>query len=669
MSKLHQANDEKPGVPSGRQGDKQEESKSHDLVREPSFPLGSIGTGKAWQFKGDYEQPSAAYPYVALYPEAQLWQDIVLPVAANPVDDARPDYWVGWEYDTGSLTDCTLTVHDFSEGKEGALLDTVVMEGVKATPPAHGLPPVPKPENVNWTTRDLQRIKGLHSGITAIRIKFEAGDGRSYLNLRNTDLDVRLPELKAKVTLVVDPDGLKIEQAAAPYQFCHGAEHRLEVSGDEAGSWLDQPVALSWHEDKLPIELALQATPPFQRGDVDGDSFQNTLSATKTAWTITSSADATTASVPLSLGLKSWWQAAIGKHDANVGDYVYGLSKIEGGDIALVIDDQNANSATLTTYISNFFVPGRNIKGAQVQWLLNGVPFATEPSDERGQVLVKYTAQKGDEGTGNEAEITAICTSLEGYSSEKNQKIRVFASSPWADEVEVWLNGKPVDLKDLGLHLKLGSGSNKLLLKPKGDYFIGKAITLRSQEESAEKLGIDFAPKEAMVMPAEGLEWTISSGEGRGSFVLDAFAAGLNVPFSLKGGQTSANLADEVDFKVAGIIAQKPPLFWRGKPQVFSMVPKPGSPLERMPALKATLTFVDGSVAKPHMSADPEFGAENARMGGAWSWSLTGGAVSGTFGLSVSLEGFGEPVSLAKAVLLSTKLDDEMELIVGGQSP
>ncbi|PVZ39598.1 hypothetical protein [Pseudomonas sp. CC120222-01a] len=666
MSKPYSANDEQLAVLSEGQKNASTESQSHDLVREPSFPRGSIGNGKAWQAKGPFEQPQAAYDYVALQPQTQVWQDITLPVAANPADEGRPDFWLGCEYDTGYLPDCTLKVYDFSEGKEGALLDTRVMEGIKReTSPATGLRPLPESRELNWTTLPLQRIKGLRSGIKAIRIKYEAADGNDYLNLRNTDLDVRLPELKAKLALVVDPDGLKIEQTAAPYKVCHGAKHRLEVSDVQSESWLDQPLALSWHEDRLPIELALQADPPFQRGDVDGDSFLNELSATKTTWTITSSADATTDSVPLSLGLKSWWQAAIGKHDADVGDYVCALGAIDGGDSALVIDDTNANKATLETLVTNHFVSARKIQGAKVEWRANGRVLEAEASNTQGRSICTYEPEEADIGSGNKVTLTATLQSELGAPASQHKELKVFATSPWPGLVDVYLDGNAVDFNALGVHLSRGVKGRKLLLKPKDiadNFFIGKDVTLTAPD-NAEKLGISFQPVTAQRMTKDGVEWTLDAGATeRGLFELEASTPELNVPFVMKGVQLSADLGDEVQITFTGSVHKAWQVYWQGKAQVISLVPKQDSPLRTLAPI-TWMSFTQGTLPQDEMGAEPGYeDAKRPMVKDGLNWTLTGKKASGSFKLAFHVEGFELPLGLDHCALLAAVLADEVAL-------
>lgn len=143
------------------------ESKSHDLVKEPSFPDGSIGKGKSWQAEGDYEYfEEGEHPYVGLAPGASLWQDIPLSIEANPVEGGRPDFWLGCEYDTGRLTDCWLEIYGFTSEKKWTLLQQREIGGIK---------PKASDARVTWSTLPLQRIVKMNSTITDIRIKFIAG--------------------------------------------------------------------------------------------------------------------------------------------------------------------------------------------------------------------------------------------------------------------------------------------------------------------------------------------------------------------------------------------------------------------------------------------------------------------------------------------------------------
>ncbi|QHG64569.2 hypothetical protein [Pseudomonas putida] len=639
-------------------GSKAQESKSHDLVKEPSFPLGSIGKGKSWQVEGDYEHyEEDGHPYVGLAPGASLWQDITLPVTANPVENGRPDYWLGCEYDTGRLTDCWLHVYDITGDEPGNLLHSRAMEGIQ-------------PEEseasdalVNWTTLPLLRIKDLASTIKVIRIKFIAGKGSNRLNLRNTDLDVRLPALAATLRLVVDPDGLKIEQTAPPYKFCHGAVHRFGISEVETDSWLHQKASLSWHGETLPREYALQANPPFNRGAPDEESFQQLEDAT--AWLVSSTAKPDTNSGVLALGISSYWQAEIREVAASVGDYVNDLSAIVGGDSALIIDDESANKATLTTTVSNHFAPERKVEKIPVEWWVNGRLLGTVPVDQQGQSQIDYKPEKGDEGDANQAEITAIVKNELGEASRQVKNLRVFTTSPWLDQVQVLLDGKEVDLKNLGLHLSRGDKARKLVLKPKaipGNFFIGRDVMLASPGDSAGKLGISFEPSTARKMPESGLEWLIEGGSTSGLFTFEAKATGLSAPFVLKGVQMSQNLSDEADLTVSDATPSGAPLFWRTQAGSVALLPKKESPLADL-GLETWLRFVKVNLEQSSIPASPAYEAKRSLMAAGLQWSLTGWAASsGVFGLEIHVEGFTKPWVVSKAVLLSKNLNDEAEI-------
>ncbi|MFZ5937759.1 hypothetical protein ACOKS3_23370 [Pseudomonas sp. HS6-2] len=642
-------------------GSKALESESHDLVKEPSFPLGSIGKGKSWQVEGDYEHfEEGDDPYVGLAPQASLWQDIILPVKANPDQGGRPDFWLGCEYDTGRLTDCWLEIYDFTDGKEGTLLQKRVMEGIqpKESQASDAL--------VTWTTLPLQRIEGLDSKITAIRMKFTAGKGNNRLSVRNTDLDVRLPALAATLRLVVDPDGLKIEQTAPPYKFCHGAVHRFDISEVETDSWLHQKASLSWHGETLPVEYALQANPPFNRGAPDEESFKSLENVT--AWSVSSNAKPDANSGPLALGITSYWQAEIREVAASVGDYVNDLSAIAGGDGVLIIDDENANKATLSTTVFNHFAPERKVEKIPVEWSVNGRALGTVPADQQGQSKIDYKPEKGDEGDTNQAEITAIVKNELGEASRQVKKLRVFTTSPWLAQVQVLLDDKEVDLKSLGLHLSHGDKGRRLVLKPRaipGNFFIGLDVMLDSPGNSAGKLGISFAPATPRKMPESGLEWLIEGGSTSGVFTFEAKATDLSVPLVLKGVQMSQNLSDEADLTLPDTTPSGAPLFWRAQPGIppgiVALLPKKDSPLAGL-GLQTWLRFVKVNLEQSSIPALPAYEDKKPLMTAGMEWSLTGGAASGAFGLEIHVEGFPKPWVVPKAVLLSKNLNHEAEI-------
>lgn len=634
------------------------ESKSHDLVKEPSFPDGSIGKGKSWQAEGDYEYfEEGEHPYVGLAPGASLWQDIPLSIEANPVEGGRPDFWLGCEYDTGRLTDCWLEIYGFTSEKKWTLLQQREIGGIK---------PKASDARVTWSTLPLQRIVKMNSTITDIRIKFIAGKGNNRLHLRNTDLDVRLPELKAKVTLVVDPDGLAIEQKAPPYKVCHGARHRLDISDIASDSWRGEKASLGWYDEALPIQFGLQASPPFNRSELDEDSYQ--VLNEHTAWSVLASGDRDPLSGNLELGIHSYWQAEISSLAVSVGDYVYGLSEIRGGDNALVIDDENANEVVLTTTAFNHFRDERKVEGVEVEWRVNGEPRTTVPSNEQGQSSWQYAPVAADIVSGNVVEVTATVKSgVEGgQPSVQLKQLRVFASSPWPTLVDVFLDGKAVDFKSLGVHLTRGVRGRKLLLKPKDiadNYFIGKDVTLASPGGSAEGLGISFEPKTAQRMTKEGVEWTFDAGSTeRGLFHLECSTPTLNVPFVMKGCQLSASVGDEVEVKFTGSTHKAWKVYWHGKAQVISLVPKQGSPLQELTP-DTWMSFTAGTLEQEQMGAEPGYeGAVRPLLKEGLKWTLTGNATSGTFELAFHVGGFAQPLTLDNCALLAPVVTDEVTL-------
>jgi len=639
-------------------GSNAQESKSNDLVKEPSFPVGSIGKGKSWQVEGDYEHfEEGEHPYVGLAPGASLWQDIPLPVEANPVEDGRPDFWLGCEYDTGRLTDCWLEIYDFTGGKEGTLLQKRAMEGIQ---------PKASDARVNWTIMPLQRIADLDSTITAIRIKFIAGEGNNRLHLRNTDLDVRLPELKAKVTLVVDPDGLAIEQKAPPYKVCHGARHRLDISDVASDSWRGQKTSLGWYDEALPTEFGLQASPPFNRGEPDEDSYQELDEPT--AWLLTASGNRDLLSGDLELGIHSFWQAQISTLAVSVGDYVHDLSEIGGGDHALVIDDETANKVVLTTTAYNHFQEARKVEGVEVEWRVNGELRTTTPTDEQGQSSWQYAPVAGDIVSDSWVEVTATVRSgVEGgQPSVQLKQLRVFATSPWPSQVDVFLDGKAVDFKSLGVHLSRGDKGRNLLLKPKDiddNYFIGKDVTLASPGGSAEKLGISFAPKTAQRMTKEGVQWTFDAGSSeRGVFDLECSTPELSVPLVMRGCQLSASLADEVELTFHGTVHKAWNVYRYRTSQRVSLLPKSDSPLQAYTP-NTWMSFTKITLEQDEMGAVPGYeGAVRPLVSEGLEWSLNAKSTSGTFGLAFHVDGFSLPLTLDNCAVLSPVVSDEVTL-------
>lgn len=167
-------------------------------------------------------------------------------------------------------------------------------------------------------------------------------------------------------------------------------------------------------------------------------------------------------------------------------------------------------------------------------------------------------------------------------------------------------------------------------------------------------------------VPAAGLGWTLTPGQSSGEFALAVHVEGFAKPLSLDNAMVlSSQLSDEAQLQIDGAAAPTIALFQRGAPRTLSLALKAGSPLGRLQP-EAWLVFEAGSLGQAQIPSTPAYLSKRKLGPDGLSWSLKGQQVSGDFALALKVEGFEQPLSVSKAVLLSADLGDEAELKLQG---
>ena len=668
------------------------ETPGHNLVADPSFARRLIGPPGSSSEHGDWKKEDrrgfsfyseGSSSYIGLTGNHCIWQDIVLPVAASGAADARPAYSLSCLYDATRFSECRIAVYRLDNGAPApAPLYTGIMQGNPARPDEAETSPAaeePPPKDINATWHQLpEKNLLIPPDVTHVRVVISTPDepGSRYLYIRNVVQRLQLPALSVGTLRLVTPQsaGADIVQQAPPFRLCHGASHRVEVKAAAGDSWEAQKLSLLWMNDEglLPAQFGLAATPAFNLNDGDGEAHYQTLSADSgAAWTIAAGQSQDVLSGPCRLGWGSYWTARRTPFDAELDDFRYDVAHLAWDGVSPVISA--GNSTTLTATLASPFAPLRPLAGREVVWLRNGVEYCRVPADENGRSVLVYQPEAGSAG---ETTFTAACTDGLAQASERHVAFRVFADSPWADELEVLFDGKAVtDPRGLVMRLTRGS-SHTLQVKPKREdsYFIDKSVVLDWPQGVAPSLDIEFYPGADVpqVVPPEGVKWDIVGGGTSGEFTLALRETGpgaLPVPFSLKGVQLSASLADEAELKVMNGAPADPVIFRRGQAQSLALVPKATSPLRNM-TFDSWLQFVSrGSLSAAQVPATPAYDERCPLTPAGLAWSLTGADVSGLFSVEIHVDGFTAPLTLETGMLLSTRLSDEAGLKVADAAP
>ncbi|WP_409287571.1 hypothetical protein [Pseudomonas guariconensis] len=655
-------------------------TRGHNLVQADSFPLGSISefaeseatVWKAHNSRYSHYEDSSGMPYVGLTYDQQLWQIIELPVQAAV--EGRPEYWLGCEYDATAFEECWLRVYDADEDGKGHFYEGV-MQGkpLELIQPIDEAPSViPAKPDATWHVLSERRI-AIPEGVRRLRVQFETPENKGpYLYLRKVTSHLRLPMFNdaSELQLLVErPGDDPIVQAERPFLLCHGATHRLQVKVPAGDAWEAQKTSLLWMgTDQLPIEYGLEAEPGFNRGGDEEDRYQPLASEDGACWRLTADATLPEDHLPsdLPLGLGSYWQADKHPIAAQIGDFHHIIENVEWDGVVPVASEKNPT--VLTATVKNPFAPDRPMVDKEVIWSYNGNDYPSK-TDEKGRAKLTYTPERGDAGEANQVVFTASCQDALQHASSVAYTCPVFDESPWLEQIEATLDGKPI--VDLKMALRLTRGvSHTLVLKPKtaDSYFVGKDIAL-SWPEGNPLLGITVEPNVGVpqTMDTVGISWTVTGGaDTSGTFTLHAEEtadAGLKVPLSLPGVQLSANLTDEAELEVAMAGTDGPHIFRRGTARTLSLVPRAGSPLADA-KLQGWMTFVERGLTQDKVAASPAYDAK-VDICANTTWTLKGAAVSGLFGVQVHVEGF-KPLALDNAMLLSLDLNDEAELKIGG---
>lgn len=651
------------------------ETLGHNLVRSPSFPLGSVEAQKAadWTFKGTAPEHFGEEPehYLGMLAQSQVWQDLDLPVLPNASEGTRPLYKLRLAYDATWYDECWVRVYHLEEGQAPDLLIE------------RSLPGDPTRTLASWKALELYDIKARHR-TGRIRVCFEtpASPGSIFLYLKDVHLQLWLPPLSEEsgVELVLDPDGSPIRQpvqAGRTLLLCHGAQHRLQVKAGAGDTWAGQPASLVWHDDgSQALTFGLFATPGFNGRDQDVEELYQPLPVGENAvWDIQASPERDIRSGDLAMGLGSYWVAPRYLLDAKVGDFRYEVTGMAWNGVVPIVSI--GNSTRFTATVKSPYTDQRSLKGVEVVWSLNGTAYQTLLTDENGQVVLDYTPKLGEVGENNRVEIAATCKDGFQLDSKQQRSVPVFAGSPWWEELHITLDDRETQWSSPMFNLALFRGrAHTLTLKPKraDSYFIGRDLVLRWPEGTAAKLGITF-PTAPVHMTERGATWIINGGkDASGEFVLELAdtpseeGVVLPIPLSLTGGQVCANLAVEADLKVDGSAPLAKVAFWHSREHRVSLVPKPDSPLKNLPS-RVALKFTKGSLEEDAFVANPKFNEFTSLGDQGNVWSLKGAKGSGTFGLTVEVEGFSTPLALPACALLSQNLLDEVDVTVGGQAP
>ncbi|MDP9657603.1 UNVERIFIED_ORG: hypothetical protein J2W87_005560 [Pseudomonas putida] len=257
-------------------------------------------------------------------------------------------------------------------------------------------------------------------------------------------------------------------------------------------------------------------------------------------------------------------------------------------------------------------------------------------------------------------ELQVICADVETPLTIESRVM----SKITTDEIEsLKVNGEPVDLTQPEfLFFRAGNYTIELIPKPESS-LIGLDVALK--KGSGGELGMIYDPplEEPHPLTEAGLKWTVTGGatqSGLFELLIDVPQVEQSMPVTCR--LLSTNLDDEVEVWIGGKDATSGGgVLFRGQPGTVKLEPKPGSPIAGYPiALKRTAT---SPLLPTDLSSSPAFDDP----GTSHEWSVTGlNNKSGYFQLQIVAQGM-TTFNVTGNKLLSTKLDDEVEVWIGGK--
>lgn len=162
--------------------------------------------------------------------------------------------------------------------------------------------------------------------------------------------------------------------------------------------------------------------------------------------------------------------------------------------------------------------------------------------------------------------------------------------------------------------------------------------------------------------------WTIKPNNRRGEFGLHVEMPGFTTPLKLETGYLmSSHLYNDATVVIENDdgdvdLGSKVLVLRRNKSLTIKLVPKAhrNTPLGRT-GLKGWIEFEEGSLKQDKLTATPTYNKPEPITAEGLSWTLKGDEnVSGNCTLYIKVESFDSPCTIAKVVLLSSNLGDEV---------
>ena len=227
------------------------------------------------------------------------------------------------------------------------------------------------------------------------------------------------------------------------------------------------------------------------------------------------------------------------------------------------------------------------------------------------------------------------------------------------DEVTVKIGGQDVPS---GGNVFFRGQSKDVVVTPKpGSPIAGNPIALACTVNEPLQL-TDLSSRPPFNDSNPTYEWDVTGANNSGFFQLQIVAKDMT-PINVTASKLlSTDLNDEGEVEIEGYnISYGNIVFFRGRPLDVVLRPKSGSPIEGHPI--SLTRKVNSPLEHNDLSSSPRFDPFEPTL----KWTVTGANRSGFFQLQLTAEGMTTPITVTDIKLLSTNLNDEVEVKIGGK--
>jgi hypothetical protein len=428
----------------------------------------------------------------------------------------------------------------------------------------------------------------------------------------------------------------------SPVYFCYGASgkrgHTLTAVGEASSPWVGHGVS---------VNPAAGQTLPFQAVPASGE--YQMFSEQGCEWKVNCPDDGE--ELAFDCRIQTEFTAEPYSIPVKLGHYLREfLGKRNPIGAPLIGDEVTAEVQVVSAYTQKL------LKDVEVQWFVGGEPAVSKKTNDLGWSTFSHTFT----ADGEQSISAKVFNPYNDTWVEHSFPIKVYADSPWK-EAEFKVNGVPVAWRSPVL-LRRGQ-ANEVTVEVESAI----AKTLRLALINDEGLNIVAVPADTVWQqpdPVSGeFKWTLTSNEQKsGRVKLVIYGQEVAQPWEHDGRVLANNLADEVEVRIDGKpVTSDVNFFVRDQAGVLTLEPKESNSV--IEGLGVTLTrVITSGLDEADLVSSPGFGVSTPD----YRWSVTGSDKSGTFQLIFTCQGIAVPLTVALNALLSTDLNDEAEVRIGG---